>query len=472
VRRVYQASQAVAHLAEALARRCAVGNPDLVRAAGLLAPLGWLAACAVAADRVAGCLADPAFGRDPLAVQRRHLGEEAGCLGRRLARIWQLPGWLAEVIGQIELPLEQARRLGADPKLFSLIRLAVALAREMGHDLGLVQAVDLGEEERCLGLGRAVTRASDLCADSAAAAPDNWDDPYRLPLLCDLLAVAAEAARLRQAVTVAQLEGEVDALHVALRDQMHGESQKLQTAKLAALAEFAAGAGHEINNPLAVISGEAQYLLGHDDWLAADTGGGARKALHAIIAQTRRVYAILRDLMLFARPATPRPKCLDLPTLLGEVAAGLDELARQKQVRVEVSPRPERLAVHADAEQVRQALTCLLRNAIEAAGSGGWARLAAEYGPGDRVEVVVEDSGPGPTEEQRPHLFDPFYSGRNAGRGRGLGLPIAWRLARQQGGDVYLTPARPQTPTRFVLALPRLLPPGAAGEDRDGRNAA
>jgi len=67
---------------------------------------------------------------------------------------------------------------------------------------------------------------------------------------------------------------------------------------------------------------------------------------------------------------------------------------------------------------------------------------------------VVEDSGPGPSSNQREHLFDPFYSGRLAGRGRGLGLPTAWRLAREHGGDVRFDPL-PQGPTRFVLSLPR-----------------
>jgi signal transduction histidine kinase len=71
----------------------------------------------------------------------------------------------------------------------------------------------------------------------------------------------------------------------------------------------------------------------------------------------------------------------------------------------------------------------------------------------DRVRVVVEDAGPGPTPAQAEHLFDPFYSGRSAARGRGLGLPTAWRLAREQGGDVWYEP-RPGGPTRFVLALP------------------
>jgi signal transduction histidine kinase len=117
---------------------------------------------------------------------------------------------------------------------------------------------------------------------------------------------------------------------------------------------------------------------------------------------------------------------------------------------------PERLPVHADAAQLRQALGCLLRNAVEAAGAGGWARLALRA-PGETefIEVRVEDSGPGPEPERRAALFDPFFSGRTAGRGKGLGLPTAWRLARLQGGDVRLEPGRPGAPTCFVLSLPR-----------------
>ena len=72
------------------------------------------------------------------------------------------------------------------------------------------------------------------------------------------------------------------------------------------------------------------------------------------------------------------------------------------------------------------------------------------------IEVAVEDGGPGPDPAQRPALFDPFFSGRAAGRGRGLGLPVAWRLARQQGGDVRLDVAPPTGPTRFILTLPRI----------------
>src|SRR5262249_42607023 len=121
---------------------------------------------------------------------------------------------------------------------------------------------------------------------------------------------------------------------------------------------------------------------------------------------------------------------------------------------VEVQARPERLPVRLDAEQVRVVLGCLLRNAIEAAPADGWARLVMGAPAEDRVEVLVEDSGPGPAPQQRGALVEPFLSGRNGGRGRGRGLPVAWRLARQQGGDLHLEPARPGEPTRFVLTLP------------------
>lgn len=164
-----------------------------------------------------------------------------------------------------------------------------------------------------------------------------------------------------------RLEREVDQLHQALEDQTAGEDGRLKAGKLDALAEFAAGAGHEINNPLAVISGQAQYVLAHaDEWFQGDPER-PRKALQTIIGQTHRVHGILRDVMQFARPAAPRPVWFDLPTLLAETAASLADLAEQRRVRIEIGRTPDRLAAFADVEQVRQALTCLLRNAVEAA---------------------------------------------------------------------------------------------------------
>jgi signal transduction histidine kinase len=99
-----------------------------------------------------------------------------------------------------------------------------------------------------------------------------------------------------------------------------------------------------------------------------------------------------------------------------------------------------------------------VRNAIEAAAPDGWVRLTLEQlAGGQSVQINIDDSGPGPQASQRPLLFDPFFSGRLAGRGRGLGLPIAWRLARLQGGEVRLEAEQLNRPTRFVFTLPRAL---------------
>jgi signal transduction histidine kinase len=463
---IYDAALTCAALAEQLALRKGLADADAAWACGLLAPLGWFAVSAVAPAKAAACLADPSLRHDPVETQLRHWGADHAALARRLARRWHLPDWLTATVGHLGLPEPRARTFGAEPALFHLTRLVLGLAREHGIDLGLGRSEWITESAAALGVPLSILPG--FVADAikrASLVSGGWESPRDQPLLRELLALAAENRRLRGVPLQQQLEHELDELQRAFEEQVRGEAQRLQTAKLGALAEFAAGAGHEINNPLAVISGQAQYLLNHErEWFAADVEGKTTKALHTIIAQTKRVHSILRDLMQFARPAPAKKDWFDLPTLLGEVAAGLEELALQRGVRVEVGRTPEQLPVSADADQVRVALSCLLKNALEAVPAEGWARLRIVEPNGDgRVEVAVEDNGPGPEPEQREHLFDPFFSGRAAGRGRGLGLPIAWRLIRQQGGDVRLAAARPPEPTRFVVTLPRVGAPAAEG---------
>jgi len=288
--------------------------------------------------------------------------------------------------------------------------------------------------------------------------------------------------RLQGAPALERLESDFDDLHAALEDHRSAEAERLREQKLRALAEFAAGAGHEINNPLAVISGQAQYLLKQlqlvDFGDANETETSAvDEVLHeqighlqsaiadsqkTIISQTQRIHQILRDLMQFARPPRPMKQVVDLGVLVRDTAASLSDLATQRQVRLECIDSPTPILVEVDPAQIGTALTCLLRNAIEAAPSGpdtpGWARIRVCAENAERAEVVIEDNGPGPAALEREHLFDPFFSGRPAGRGRGLGLPTAWRLANQHGGEVTFSRAA-EGPTRFILALPRYVAP-------------
>src|SRR5262249_12530639 len=109
--------------------------------------------------------------------------------------------------------------------------------------------------------------------------------------------------------------------------------------------------------------------------------------------------------------------------------------------------------IQAALAEVRTAVSGLLRNAIEAAPADGWASVRTEKRAQSSIDLIVEDNGVGPCPTIREHLFDPFFSGRSAGRGRGLGLPIAWRLAQQQGGDVSFD-GIPSGVTRLILSLP------------------
>jgi signal transduction histidine kinase len=453
---VYQAALAYARQAHRLAHRTGLCDPETAWVCGLLAPLGWLAIGAVDGAAVAGCLADADLAGDPLATQRRWWGLDQGAIARRLARRWQLPDWLSAIAGDLNLPLSVAVLRGADPTLFCLTRLAILRTQEPGLHLGMLAAPYAEQDHQALDLPADVLSAAD--EDEVHDAPNKgtWQDPRSVPLLRDLLQLAAENRRLRQQPRHVRLEQEVDDLHQALDDHLRSEAQHLHEGRLEALAEFAAGAGHEINNPLAVISGQAQYLLGHAaEWFDPEVHSATTRSLEAIVAQTRRIHGLLRDVMLFARPSPPCRGWFDLPTLLGEVAASLEEFAATREVRIELVAHPERLAVEADAAQVRTGLQCLLRNAVEAAPPEGWARLALRDDGRGMIAVAVEDSGPGPDRALRGSLFDVFFSGRSAGRGRGLGLPLAWRLARQQGGDVRFCPSQPGEPTRFVLTLPR-----------------
>lgn len=442
---VHEAAVAYARAAHAVASETGLGEPEAAWSAGLLCPLGHFALAAV----------EP--GLNPADLTR--LGLEPAAVARRLARIWDLPRWLAALAGHLDLPPETARELGADPVLFGIVRLGVALVSETGGP-PLVRAASAAVAAKELSIGpevlSSVRRA--VLAAVAEPVPDlSWQPPRTAPLLRDLLLTAAEGRRPAAPVR-AEVEADLDRLHDALCRQHATEETRLRTLKLEALAELAAGAGHEINNPLAVISGQAQYLHNHE----ADPA--RRRALDAIISQAARIHGVLQELMHFARPPRPKKEWAEAADLAEAATAAVSVLAQARQVALTCEPGAEAIRLYADRKQLLSGLAALLRNAVDAAGSGGWARVRVEATTPGEVAWVVEDSGPGPAPDQLEHLFDPFYSGRVAGRGRGLGLPTAWRLARQHGGDVSFATAA-GGPTRFVLRVPRGLdaaPPEAA----------
>lgn len=229
-------------------------------------------------------------------------------------------------------------------------------------------------------------------------------------------------------------------LNQALLQGESGSGQVASTAewiipdvdKLEAMAEFAAGAGHEINNPVATIVGRVQMLL------KSETDPERRQALSTIGGQAYRVRDMIGDAMLFARPPAPRPETLSLSQTIDDVLVSLQEEINQGKVQLEVNIA-ESLSLYADETQWKVVLSNLLLNSLQAMEAGGQIKISAsplETESGPFIHLRVIDEGAGLTEEERIHLFDPFYSARQAGRGLGFGLSKCWRIATQHGATI------------------------------------
>jgi len=275
----------------------------------------------------------------------------------------------------------------------------------------------------------------------------------------------------------------------------------LEAEKLEAMAEFAAGAGHEINNPLTVISGRAQLLL------REETDPERQHALALISAQAMRVYEMIADMMLFARPPRPELRPVELVKLIDDLVADLLPRCARQETSIRRLGAPGPVLVEADPVQLNVALRAVCQNAVEALQSGGHVEIGVEVlecghssplsaegsgkgdsphlperpfgccaqmgtvpfsatlGPPDtesgdqsphskgQVRISIWDDGPGLKPEERRHVFDPFYSARQAGRGIGLGLSKAWRIITNHGGRIEVS-SEPGRGATFIVTLP------------------
>ncbi len=218
-----------------------------------------------------------------------------------------------------------------------------------------------------------------------------------------------------------------------------------------ALAEFAAGVGHEINNPLAIISGHVQMLLTRTD------DPETRRSLAVIAAQVKRAYEMIADIRLFARPPKPENREFDLYALIDELVEKKIPEFLPSGISIHWNHDEPELVMESDPVQISVALLALVRNSLESLGESGSVALEVFRTKSDgRIEISVTDDGPGVPEEIRSRIFSPFFSGRQAGRGLGFGLPKAWKIANQCGGTLRFEQDS-EGKNRFVLMVGRCL---------------
>ncbi|QDV37224.1 ATP-binding protein [Tautonia plasticadhaerens] len=233
-------------------------------------------------------------------------------------------------------------------------------------------------------------------------------------------------------------------------------------AVLDAMAEFAAGAAHELNNPLAIVAGRAQLLQ------ARLEDPEHRLALQTIIGQARRAHQILRDLIYIARPPSPRRMPCVPDRVLRDAVEDLQDEARSREIQLSSRLSRSSTAVSTDPEALRHLADALLRNALEATDPGGEVVLESIDDPRSIV-WEVRDNGIGLDEDRAAHLLDPFYCGRQAGRGLGLGLPRVARFVSAVGGRIRWESADgPGTVVRVELPIGVVDEPATIDLNRPG----
>lgn len=256
------------------------------------------------------------------------------------------------------------------------------------------------------------------------------------------------------------------------------EERKLQTRlqeqeRLAAVGQLAAGIAHEFNNILTSIIGFAELL----SYQPGDPAV-AEKSTKRIMLEGRRAAHLVRQILDFSRKSMTSKQTLDLVPFLSRVVDALGRAAPPgNPISLAVTPAAGPCLVHADPEQLQQALANLVTNAREAMPAGGPVQISLsafvlepgqtpptpDIRPGRWITVAVSDTGRGIPPEQIPHIFEPFYTTKEVGQGTGLGLAQVYGIVKQHQGDITVT-SHPGKGTTFTLYLPALsaVPPAAA----------
>lgn len=229
------------------------------------------------------------------------------------------------------------------------------------------------------------------------------------------------------------------------------QAQMVQSEKLISLGQLAAGAAHEINNPLTAILGYSD-LLADDEALPEKARGIAGK----IRDQARRTKTLVGNLLSFARQVPPERTLLDLNTVVTNAVQLRALDLRSGSTKVDLQLESVLPGVRGDGTQLMQVFFNIVNNAIdamEAANGGGTLTIKTVR---DRANVVVlfSDTGPGVREPHR--VFDPFYTTKPVGKGTGLGLSICFGIVQEHGGKI-LCYNRQEGGAVFRVELPAVL---------------
>jgi len=255
----------------------------------------------------------------------------------------------------------------------------------------------------------------------------------------------------------------MEGLIVDITDRKLLEDQLQQARKIEAVGRLAGGVAHDFNNLLTIIKGYLEMALQR----CLD-----RPELHSDIRRIEeaadRAVTLVRQLLAFSRKQVMRPKVLDLNTIV----MNLDQLLRRlmnENIEMKTFVSKDLGSIKADPSQIEQVIMNLVVNARDALLDGGrilietsnvaldsaYTRDHAVVVPGPYVLLTVSDTGTGMSAETVAHIFEPFYTTKESGRGTGLGLSTVYGIVKQSGGYVWVYSELGKG-TTFKVYLPRV----------------
>ncbi|WHX79386.1 ATP-binding protein [Priestia flexa] len=228
---------------------------------------------------------------------------------------------------------------------------------------------------------------------------------------------------------------------IDITDTEQLECRMHQTEKLALVGELAAGAAHEIRNPLAVIHGFLS-LMNHG--LSVDERKSFQVEL--LLKELERINSIVEEMLMLAKPRAPVMKAKRIDYVLEEIISFITANNQAFTIQVEM----EKAMVWIDDKQIKQVVHNLLRNSIEAMGGAGRMEITGMV-KRNQYCIYLKDSGTGIPKEVQKSIFYPFTTSKE--NGTGLGLTIVKTILQNHGGDIELVETS-EKGTTFMMTLP------------------
>ena len=231
-----------------------------------------------------------------------------------------------------------------------------------------------------------------------------------------------------------------------ISDRKALEKRLAQMQKMEAVSQLAGGIAHEFNNILTVIMGCANLIK-----LDLPETDPNLSTVLTILSATNQAAELTRNLLAFSKKQDVRLELVDLNEVIKDITT-LIKSAVGEAINLRIDLAAQKLNVLADANQIEQVLLNIAVNARDAMTAGGLLRIDTQLRDKDAV-ITVADTGQGMNEEVIPKIFEPFFTTKEIGKGKGLGLSVAYGIMEQHNGSIHID-SNARTGTRVEVLLP------------------